>query len=558
MAILKISKKNIKFLKNPLLLLIILLLIIIVILIISNSVANSNRKNIIERFEEATNKNTTVDNDLIPVIEDSPFNCPSAYSTVIKDNKIADNAFSNCKSLPDENIPSSVTSIGKNAFYGSDLVSIEIPNSVTSIGNAAFFKCLKLTSVKLPSSLEIINQDTFYSCPKLSKIIIPKSIITIDQAAFQGYIECTGKHWSSCSPSSPLQGLSEIVFEDNSSLKTIELGAFGFTPLKEIIIPDSVTKIGANAFQKCSNLSRVKLPSNLEKIENKTFILCNKLTKIKIPSSVKSIGDFAFQACFKEDNEGNNIACYPPAGLQSIIFDENSVLETIGAATFGFSALKSINIPLNIETIGKFAFEHCYNLVSITIPKNTKIIEEGAFTCCKSLKTIIFENETPFLKTIGDFTFSETVINIIKIPPSVISIGNSAFYQCKKLKSIDIPVSVTSIGETAFGECYNLKSINISKKIQTIGPGAFYKCKKLKSIYIPVSLTSIKESAFEKCTELESIKFNTNSKLTTNNFEKDVFKDCKKIKRVYNLPSNIDKNKLFGENLENITFESSK
>jgi len=554
MAILKISKKNIKFLKNPFLLLIIFLLSIIIILIISNFIVHSNRKNIIERFEEAT----TVDDDLIPVRKDSPFKCPTTYSKVIKDNKISDNAFTNCKSLPAEKIPSSVTSIGNYAFYGSGLVSIEIPNSVTSIGDAAFFKCLKLESVKLSSSLKIINQDTFCNCPKLSKIIIPKSVITIDQAAFQGYIKCTGKYWSTCSPSSPLQGLSEIFFEDNSSLETIELGAFGFTLLKKIIIPDSVTKIGANAFQQCSNLLMVKLPSSLKEIKSKTFTLCNKLTKIEIPSLVESIGDSAFQACFTEDNEGNTIACNPPTGLQSIIFDQKSILKSIGKYAFAFSALKSIKIPSTIETISEYAFQHCYNLVSITIPKNTKIIEEAAFTCCKSLKEIIFEDETSSLITISDFTFSETVITTIKIPPSVTSIGNSAFYQCTKLKLIDIPVSVTSIGESAFQYCYNLESINIPKRIKTIGPGAFYKCKKLKSIYIPVSLTSIKESAFEKCTELESIKFNTNSKLTTNNFEKDVFKDCKKIKRVYNLPSNIDKNKLFGENLKNITFSQTK
>ena len=59
-------------------------------------------------------------------------------------------------------IPNSVTSIADNAFYNSDLTSIEIPNSVTSIGGRAFYQCTGLTSVTIGNSVTSIGDAAFY------------------------------------------------------------------------------------------------------------------------------------------------------------------------------------------------------------------------------------------------------------------------------------------------------------------------------------------------------------------------------------------------------------
>ncbi len=54
-------------------------------------------------------------------------------------------------------IPNSVTSIGEDAFYGSDLESITIPNSVTTIANGAFSNCINLTEITIPESVTSIG-----------------------------------------------------------------------------------------------------------------------------------------------------------------------------------------------------------------------------------------------------------------------------------------------------------------------------------------------------------------------------------------------------------------
>lgn len=83
----------------------------------------------------------------------------------------------------------------------------------------------------------------------------------------------------------------------------------------------------------------------------------------------------------------------------------------------------------------------------------------------------------------GDLVIPSTVSNNGK-NYSVTSIGPSAFYKCKELKSLIIPSSVTSIGDSAFYRCEGLTSVNIPKSLNSIGNDAFGGCGNLTSIKI--------------------------------------------------------------------------
>ena len=88
----------------------------------------------------------------------------------------------------------------------------------------------------------------------------------------------------------------------------------------------------------------------------------------------------------------------------------------------------------------------------------------------------------------------------------VTSIGDGAFYDCKKLKTVTLPDSVTSVGTVSFYECTNLVEVNLRNSVRSIGDNAFMFCKNLGSVKLPDSIISIGTGAFSSCTSLGSVK----------------------------------------------------
>jgi len=86
--------------------------------------------------------------------------------------------------------------------------------------------------------------------------------------------------------------------------------------------------------------------------------------------------------------------------------------------------------------------------------------------------------------------------------PSVATIQQSAFYDCKSLVRVTIPDTVTHIEDDAFECCVSLKSIRLPRNLVSISAGAFYGCRSLQSVFLPPTVTHIGNGAFRGCASL--------------------------------------------------------
>ena len=118
---------------------------------------------------------------------------------------------------------------------------------------------------------------------------------------------------------------------------------------------------------------------------------------------------------------------------------------------------QTVEIGINVTSIGNYVFNHCIGLTSVTIPSSVTSIGDYVFYFCRGLTSVT-------------------------IPNSVTSIGYQAFYGCSGLTSVTIPDSVTSIGPSAFENCISLTSVTIPSSVTSIGTVAFYGCSGLTSV----------------------------------------------------------------------------
>lgn len=224
--------------------------------------------------------------------------------------------------LVNYNIKEGTKMICDCAFAGCEsLQRVTIPNSVTTIGERAFRMCESLRSANLPSSVKTLAPNPFSGCGQLHLSISEKSRFTVTDGLLvdeRGFL-------ISC--------ISQSL--------TIE-------------IPNSVTRIGDNAFRGCESLERVTIPNSVTTIGDGAFSDCVSLESVTIPNLVTTIGVYAFSHCFS---------------LQSVI------------------------IPDSVSIIGRLAFHACESLESVTIPNSVTTIEFGAFLRCFSLQSVIIPDK---------------------------------------------------------------------------------------------------------------------------------------------------------------------
>lgn len=457
-------------------------------------------------------------------------------------------AFENCTSLIKVEIGSGVTSIGSNAFYnckslsgvyikdiakwcgidyewfdsnplyyahnlylnGESVSNLVIPDDVTSIGNYAFSECANLASITIGKGVTSISDCAFDGCERLYEVInnsdLPITLgsgvaryakVIVDKNGNKTYKDGEFLYIDTADGFKfGLENGKYVLYSYNGTEDTITLPEsingnpyeiYRFAGGKNIIIPDTITSIGDEAFIWNESIVSVTIGNGVTSIGKSAFYGCKNLVSVIIDDGVISIGERAFENC---------------TSLASVTIG-GGVTSIGNSAFYGCTELANVEMGNAVTTIGERAFYGCARLASITIPDGVTTIDSSIFvnsgiveiTIGENNSSFVFENGQLWTKGYSKLLYVAKNITELILPEGITSISDSLFEGKTELNRIVIPDSVTSIGYKAFYGCSGLTSVTIGNKVTYIGSPAFYGCYKLVDVYNKSSLNIVAGSS---------------------------------------------------------------
>jgi len=261
---------------------------------------------------------------------------------------ICNRAFENCSSLTDVTIPSTLRSVGENAFdLGSSLQNIHIKD-------LSSYASIDYANAKASPACYLPIKALYMDGTKITAPVLPDGTKTIANYAFNG--------------------LDITAITIPSTVTEIGVNAFvGCLNLKSVQIPDSVTTLGSQVFGNCTSLESVTLSQNLTVIPTSMFNGCNKLFSITLPNNLQRIESSAFVSC-----SSLKLSSLP----ESVTY--------IGSSAFQASGITNMTLPQGITELFYSTFANCSKLTRIVLPKNIEKINASVFASCSALTSIIY------------------------------------------------------------------------------------------------------------------------------------------------------------------------
>ncbi len=251
-----------------------------------------------------------------------------------------------------------------------------------------------------------------------------------------------------------IEGDYGYIIKDGNATLTYYHGRGGNITIPEILGDHTVTEIGNYAFKNKTKILNINMPNSIVRIGIEAFQGCSELNSIVLSQSIIDIGDYAFAECSK---------------LIKIEIPDN--VKRIGAAAFRTSTnLKDIKIGNGVTIIEEGVFSWCKNLESIIIPESVTEIRGICFAFCKKLKEIHANVNNKHFKSIDGVLFNKTGTTLLRFPE-----GREGEYT--------VPEGVTNIAEWAFSETHGLLNVLIPGSVKSIESYAFFGCLKLVSAY---------------------------------------------------------------------------
>ena len=405
--------------------------------------------------------------------------------------------------LSDDETYYTVTGIGD---YTDENEIVVIPElycglPVKKIGSRAFANCENIVSITVPDSVEYIDYGAFYGCSALAELTVPFVGASDDAVGYRihfGYVfgcatyyaPINNYHYRSANPymdgemveGLPLEdgyyyfryyipsSLKRVTVTDTEAIDAFTLRNCGF--IESIIIDDTVTSVGSEAFFGCTALTSVYYMGTEESWGG-----------ISVGSDNEPLTDAA-RYYYSEQEPGkegdfwhygeNGDIVFWPEHIHNLVFGETVTEE--GCYTNG-------------EALWKCESEKCGYTEPKVIPAAHSLNEDGVCTVCGALAasegieyTLSINRDYYIVTGYGSCTDTTVVI--------------ADMYN-------GLPVK--EIGEGSLSGNKNLVGVILPKKLERISVGAFSGCSALKSIVIPDSVKTIEVAAFTGCSSLESM-----------------------------------------------------
>ena len=430
------------------------------------------------------------------------------------------------------------------------LESVVIGNSVTRIDDYAFNGCISLKYLRIEDGESTLSLGygtsgdgwvigLFRNCP-LETLYLGRNL-SYDHGPF-----------------SDIATLESIVIANN--VTSIGGGAFHGTAWYNNQ-PDGVVYAGKLLYNYKGTMpanTSIAIEEGTKAICSGAFSGCSGLTNVVIPNSVTSIGNNAFEAL----NTVFEFAAEEPAVLGENVFSSNAVLavpdEAVGAykAAWSDHAARIVGRSDAFVTVEVEAMDATSGIMeSIGLDKMASVAKLTVKGSINSYDVIMFRDKMSLLReldlsdatvvasdkafysgsctddnSLGDNTFRGlSNLNLVKLPRGLNRIGACMFQGCRNLKSIENSDVVTSIGESAFSECESLEHLTLPDGLEAIEGWTFANCNRLKDIMLPPTVKRIGIYAFYWCCDLEVIRIPSSVEY----IEDYAFWECNKLQSVY-------------------------